>query len=694
MKAHDAPNLIRQSFIAFLFSSLMFISAQAATSSGAESEDLIGLSLEELLQVTVTSVSRKPQSLSVSPAAIFVISQNDIRRSGARTIPDLLRMVPGVQVAQLDSSTWAVTARGSNGTFANKLLVLMDGRTLYDPLFSGVYWDTQDTALASIDRIEVIRGPGAAMWGANAVNGVINIITKNAKDTHGFKATVATGTSTKLETNVQWGDSVGDNLDYRIFGKYFKREGYAAKQSGKVYDDWDMTRVGGRVDWQASPVDALTVTSEYYDGDVGQNVLRNSLMPPASNSVNIDRKSQGVFVNLGWNHRFSDTSVLDVKAFYDYRENLGLAPETKLDIYDLDLQHRFTFGSRHDIVWGFGARNSSDETRGDETVALNPANRIQRRYSGFVQDEIRILGDELFLILGTKVEKNNFSPGNDPEWSPNLRLSWLVDDANTLWGSVSRAIRTPSRIEQNGQILGFVDPPFSPTNPDPIPFALTVNGNPALGNEEVIAYELGYRTQSFESMSIDISMFYNEYKDLRASPAQDLICQPAGLPISDPNCFATGLPDYVELPITFINQARQHTYGVEVAATYNATQWWRLFGAYSFLKIDTHNLGTLAGSKGEDSPEHQFSLRSNMNIGNSMNLDIWARFVDKLKMQQVDSYLGLDIQFAWQALPSLELSLTGRNLLDSSHLEFREESGTNIPVKIDRELIAELLWQF
>ena len=693
MNVHEVSYHIRQFLIAIIITGLTVSSAQAKNTVDSETVILTSLSLAELLQVTVTSVSRKPQSLSTSPAAIFVVSQNDIRRSGARTLPDVLRMVPGIQVAQADASTWAVTARGSNGIFANKLLVLMDGRTLYDPLFSGVYWDIQETTLASIERIEIIRGPGAALWGANAVNGVINIITKNTKDTHGFSAAVATGTSTKLETNVQWGGGNGSNINYRVFGKYFKRDGYA---DGDAYDDWNMGRIGGRVDWSASSADTLMVTSEYYDGDVGQNVLRNSLNPPSSISTDIDRKPKGGFVNLDWKHIFSDTSNLQIRTIYDYREHRGLAPETEQDTYDLDLQHRFKFWSRHDVVWGFNLRNTMDKTRGDETVSLDPENRTQRRYSGFIQDEISIIGNEVFLTLGTKVEKNNFSPANDYEWSPNLRLSWLISDTSTLWGSVARAIRTPSRIEQNANILGFVDPAGSPTNPDPIPFAITIMGNPEFDNEKVTTYELGYRAQPLQSMTFDIALFYNDYKDLRQSEVPPMpICQPAGLPVSDPNCFAFGLPDYLELPITFINQAHQDTKGIEIAATYNATEWWRIYGAYSYLHISGDGPSSAdTESIGEDSPDHQLSLRSNMNIGDTMHLDIWARYIDELKIQQVDSYIGLDIRLAWKALPSLELSLTGRNLIESSHLEFREESGSNLAVEIDRELIAELLWQF
>jgi iron complex outermembrane receptor protein len=692
MDVHDVPNHIRQSFFIVLLVGLTFGISKPVI--GGEAEELIGLSLEELLQVTVTSVSRKPESLSTTSAAIFVITQNDIRRSGARTIPDALRMAPGVQVAQVDASTWAITSRGSNGIFANKLLVLMDGRTVYDPLFSGVYWDAQDTTLASIDRIEVIRGPGASLWGANAVNGVINIITKDAKDVQGFETSVATSTTSDIEVNLNGGGSIGSNANYRVFGKYFSRDGYAEEINGESYDDWKMGRIGGRLDWSVTESDKMTASAEYYDGEVGENVLRNSVTPPYSVSLNQNVEPSGGFINLNWNHTISETSNLEIKVFYDHRERRGFAPDEERDTYDMDMQHHFALWSRHDVVWGFGLRNSTDKTRGDETISLNPENRTLRLYGAFIQDEIRLVGEEVFLTLGTKVEKNSFSPSDNVGWSPNARLSWLMTDTSTLWGSVARAIRTPNRIEQNARILGFVEPPLSPGNPAPIPFATTINGNPGMDNEDVIAYEIGYRVQPFDSLTLDIALFYNDYQDLRWATANPVVCQPANLPISDPGCFAFGPPAYAELPITWINQADQTTKGVEIAATYSAAEWWRIYGAYSFLKIEGDGPGSQPFSNGEDSPEHQLSIRSNMNIGNTLKLDIWARYIDELKIQGVDSYVGLDTRIAWQALPTLELSLVGRNLLDSSHLEFQEEFGSNLAVEIDREFIAELIWQF
>ena len=692
MRTRSLPNSIRRKLAAFMLLVFLPLSAFSYPQAEAETEELIELSLEELLQVTVTTAARKPQSLSSTPAAIFVVSQEDIQRSGARTIPDILRMVPGIQVQQVDASSWAVTARGSNGIFANKLLVLMDGRTVYSPMFSGVRWDRQDTDLASIDRIEVIRGPGAAMWGANAVNGVINIITKHTRETEGFEADAAVSSLTSIETTARWGGGVGDGFHYRAYGKYFDRNGYAPEVNGDSYDDWDMWRIGGRFDWSVNPNDEITLIAEAYDGSVGDNILQNSVAPPYQTSTNISDEASGQFALVSWNRILSDSSDFQLKMYVDHAERDQIAPEEALDTVDVDFQHHFKFGSRHDLVWGLGLRHAEDETTGSETISLVPESRIQRQYSGFIQDEIRLYQEKLYLTVGTKVEKNSFSQSNT-EWSPNVRLSWLMNDTNTVWASIAKAVRTPSRIEQDGRILGIVEPPFSGMNTFPVPFALTINGNPLLDSEEVIAYELGYRAQPSKSMTVDIAFFFNDYKDIRTLVSQGVFCQPAGLPISDPACFF-GPIDYAEMPLLMMNQIDQDTKGMEISMTYGINDWWRIHGAYSYLKIDGSDQSNLAVNAGEDSPEHQLSVRSSMNINRATDFDLWMRYVDELKIQNVDSYVTLDARLNWSISDAWQVSFAGRNLLESSHLEFREEFGLNQVVEIEREFIAELRWQF
>jgi len=682
------PDKIRTRLVASLLSTLLTMQVMAAQAASSETEELIGLSLEELLQVEVTTLSRKPQTLSSSPAAVFVVTQTDIQKSGARTLPDILRMVPGLQVAQADASSWAVTARGSNGIFAGKLLVLQDGRPLYGPMYSGVRWDAQDTDLSSIDRIEVIRGPGAVMWGSNAVNGVINIITKDSAETQGFKADVAVGNYTNLETTLRWGGKAGDNVNYRLFGKYFDRDGFAASD----YDAWDFSRLGGRLDWDVSNADAVRMTAEIYDGTVGENYTFNSLTPPYSVNSDVATEPSGGFVTLNWAHNLSETSDFAVQVYYDKADRVALAPEEERDTVSLDFQHHFRLGSRNDFVWGFEARHSADDTTGSETISLDPASRTQRIYSGFLQDEIRLYGEQVFLTLGTKVENNNFNQ-SEYVWSPNARLSWLISDTSTVWGSVAKAYRAPNRIEQDVSILGGVIPPMTPPNTYPVPFAISVAGNPQFDSEEVMAYELGFRTQPIDTMTVDVALFYNDYKELRWGEDLGISCQPAGLPISDPACFF-GAFDYAELGVTFVNQGRQDTRGVELALSYVPLDWWQLYAGYTYLKIEGDDFSTLPMSFGEDAPEHQLSLRSNMSITRAGQLDLWLRYVDELKIQQVASYVTLDARLAWQITSAIQVALIGRNLLESSHLEFREEFGSNATVEVQREAIAELTVQF
>jgi iron complex outermembrane receptor protein len=685
---NEVPWKRRAGAILTLAGVVFTLPALAAGNASRETEELIGLSLEELLQVQVTTLSRRPQTLSNSPAAVFVITDADIQKSGARTLPDVLRMVPGVQVAQVDGSTWAVTARGSNGVFANKLLVLQDGRSLYGPMYSGVRWEAQDTDLASIERIEVIRGPGAVMWGSNAVNGVINIITKDAADTHGVKADVAVGNYTNFETNVRWGGALGEHTDYRLFAKYFDRDGYADSN----YDALDFARLGGRLDWRVSDRDTLRLTSEIYDGDVGENFTRNSLTPPYFVEQDVMTEPSGGFAVLNWSRTLSDDAGFSLQAYYDKADRMDVSPNEQRDTHSLDFQHHFRAGSRHDFVWGFEIRHSEDDTTGSETISLNPSIRTQRLYSGFIQDEINLYNDELYLTVGTKVEKNNFMRSHT-EWSPNARLAWLATETTTLWASVAKAIRTPNRIEQNVRILGGVVPPFTPPDNSPVPFAIAIHGNPDFGQEQVVAYELGFRTQPNQDLAIDVALFFNDYKDLRWGENLGISCQPAGLPISDPACFF-GPFDYAELGVTFVNQGRQDNKGAELTVSYAPTEWWRLSAAYTYLKIDGDDFSNLPLSFGEDAPEHQLSLRSNMNVLLNGEVDLWLRYVDELPIQQVSSYVTLDARLGWQVTESLHFAVIGRNLLESNHLEFREEFGSNATVEVQREALAELVWQF
>ena len=687
----------RHLFCAMILVFLWPILGFAEEAGTGESDDLMDLSLVELLGLEVTTFSRQSQLLSDTPAAMFVISQTDITRSGARTIPDLLRMVPGLEVAQADSSTWAVTSRGSNGVFANKLLVLQDGRSIYSPLYSGVYWDINDTDLNSIDRIEVIRGPGATMWGSNAVNGVINIITKKAEDTKGGQLDVVAGT-VRTEGTVRAGGDVG-GATVRAFGKYFKRDGYVDDPiNGGNPDDWDMLRGGLRADWGYSEDSMLTFSGEVFEGKIGESVVTPLPTPPYVTIGQEERDVSGGFGLLAWDRKISDTSSIKLQTYYDHTDIKNIAPNETRDTFDIDMQHLFALGNRNAIVWGLGARVSKDKTEGDFTISLDPAERTQRIYSAFIQDDITLVEDRLSMIIGTKVEKNNFSV-NDLEWEPNVRLSWNVTDSHLLWSSVARAVRIPSRIEQNGTINGGFLPPNVGDNIYDLPLLATIKGNPELDTEDVTAYELGYRGQLSGSVQADVSLFYNQYENLRTLEPDlfGITCQPGGTPPAPPfppppsSCPPTDF--FVQLPILMVNGDDVDTYGAEFNISWSATDALYLQGGYTYLHVDDVDANPLA-SAGADNPEHQFSARSLWNVSASTKADLWLRYVGKLEGQGIPSYLTLDAKLSWMPLDSLELSLVGRNLLEDEHAEFLEEYGASIPTEIPREVFVQLDLRF
>ncbi len=662
-------------------------SVTAAEESAAvtDADDLMELSLEDLMKIEVTTFSRKPTLLSKTPAAVFVVSQADIARSGARSIPDVLRMVPGLEVAQVDSSSWAVTSRGSNGVYANKLLVLMDGRTLYTPLYSGVYWDLQDTDLSSIDRIEVIRGPGATMWGSNAVNGVINIITSKASATKGGAVDLVAGTI-RDEATASYGGSLGE-ADYRAFVKYFDRQGYGQNN----FDQWDMLRTGLRVDWTDGQANELFLSTEAFTGNIGENTTITFPTPPYTSFEDTHREVDGGFLLAGWSRTLSATSNFQMQMFYDRTSQDDVQPNETRDTAEIDFQHRFLAAPRHDLIWGASYRWSKDETSETFTFTLDPSSRTQRLLSAFIQDEIRLSGDELFLTVGTKVEQNNFS-SNDLEWEPNVRLSWNVTEAQMLWASIARAVRVPSRVEQSATINGAVVPPGVPGNPFAVPFVLTVLGDPDLKTEEATAYELGYRYQIFEATRLDLALFYNQYEHTRTIIDRAPVCQPGAIPVVvNPVCFITAA--YVSLPVQIANGDDIDSHGAELSMSHRMGPSWWLQGSYTYLYVDDAP-GSTASAVSQDYPKNQLSLRSALNLKENAQFDLWLRYVDNLPAQDIGSYVTLDARASWSPVPPLEVALVGRNLLESRHAEFLQEFNESIPVEIEREAYLELRWKF
>ncbi len=655
----------------------------------AEPDSLADLSVEQLLDLKVTSVARREETVSHSPAAIYVITQEDIRRAGAQSIPEALRLAPGLDVAQVNAHTWAVSSRGFNGVFANKLLVLIDGRSVYTPLFSGVYWDAQDVLVEDIDRIEIIRGPGAALWGANAVNGVINITTKRVADTQGSLLTMGGGNEERAFTSYRFGGALGDELHYRIFGKVTGRDDSELRGGGAANDGWRMGRAGFRVDWTPGQ-NTFTLQGEVYHGleDAFYQRLRPRSPFASYDDYSVDHLSGGNVLGR-WTHALSGGGEVVLQMYYDRTNRDTAVLGEWRDTFDVDFQHRFSFGERQTLVWGGGYRVTSDRVRNSFDLMLTPEARTTNLYSAFLQDEISVVKDRLGLTLGSKLEHNDFTGF---EFQPSARLLWTPAQRHSAWVSVSRAVHTPSRVEDDFTIrqqpvlppgalyAGF--PPYVPASPAVL---TSVSGDRRAVSQEVIAAEIGYRLEPVKRLSFDFALFYNDYEKIGSfepdQPAIDLLSDPAhiGLHIS--------------------NQAKGETYGGEVVANWQAADWWKWQANYSLLFTEIHTAGggtdvfNEHSSEGS-SPRHQAALRSSMDLPRGFEFDAGIRYVDALPALRVPSYVAFDLRVGWHLTDSMELSVVGKNLFDRRHSEFLPTNLGTGATEVERSIYGSFTIRF
>lgn len=646
----------------------------------AQQQDLTQLSLEDLMNTKVTSVSKKEQSLSRTAAAIFVITTADIRRSGATNIPDLLRMVPGLDVAQINANSWAVSARGFNHQFSDKLLVLIDGRAVYTPLFAGVYWDTQDVPLEDIERIEVIRGPGATVWGANAVNGVINIITKSAAETQGGLLIAGGGTQDLALGMAQYGGKIGKDASYRVFAKYLDQNHLPNLTGQNGEDGWHLSHVGFRTDASLTQKDSLTVEGDLYGGTEGANFGHIvSIAPPVDENVNGSEKIPGGDILSRWNHVFSSRSDTRLQFYFDRYERDGQELSENRDTFDLDFQHHLALGARHDLIWGVDYRHSSDFTVGTIDQAWVPAGRALQLFSTFAQDEIVLKPDRVFFTVGTKLENNYYA-----SWDvdPSVRVAWTPSKQHSFWATVSRANRSPSRRNENADINIAAFP-----GPGGVPALLTLLGNPEEKSEHVVAYEAGYRAQPAGPFSIDVATFFNTYTDLATTEPGPpfLVVNPA--------------PSHFVFPLVWGNKMHGTTDGIEVSSNWKVNDRWTLSPGYALLQMHLHtdptsqDTTTLADTEGS-SPRHQAQLRSHLNLPCHFIWDVSGYFVERLPDQQVPSYTRLDTQLSRQLGEGLELSLVGQNLLRDHHLESNDMLTSVNPTEVKRSAYAKIVWRF
>jgi iron complex outermembrane recepter protein len=599
------------------------------------------LSIEQLLDMQVTSVSKRPEKLSSAAAAIQVITADDIRRSGARSVPEALRLVPNLEVAQINAHDWAISARGFSARTANKLLVLIDGRTVYTPLFAGVFWEVQDVLLEDIERIEVISGPGATLWGANAVNGVINIVTKPAGSTQGTLISAGAGTELENFARIRYGGTRGDDAHFRFYAKGFNRDSSELASGASARDDWSMGQAGFRADWSTAADGQLTVQGDVYEGELGQL---------ARDDINLS----GGNILGRWSRLLAEGSELQIQMYYDYtyRRMPGSIGEV-LHTYDADLQHRLQAFTDHQIVWGLGYRVIDDAVLNAPGISFLPAEVSRQWFTGFVQDEMPILDDKLYLTVGTKVEHNDYTGF---EFQPSVRLAWLLDENNTLWSAFSRAVRTPSRIDQDL----FVTP--------------IIAGGAGFDSETLLSYELGYRVQAQRRFSVSAAAFYNDYDDLRSLERIDPVAP---------------------FPVRIGNGLEGESYGVELSADWSINRAWQLRAGYTGLRIYLRpkpgSTDTSGGSSESHDPEEFWSVRSMHDFGDYWQLDVVYRHVSQIANQNVPAYGDLNVRIAWQPTARLEASLTAQHLLHDRHAEF---AAPIMRRQIERNLYGEITLRF
>jgi len=662
---------LRRSLLALVTALLL------ATSAGSQENprDLAEKSIEDLMNMEVTSVSKKEQKLSSVAAAIFVITQEDIRRSGATNIPDLLRMVPGLDVAQINTNAWAISARGFNSQFADKLLVLIDGRAVYTPINGGVYWDTQDVPLEDIERIEVVRGPGGTVWGANAVNGVINVITKGAAVTQGGLLTGGGGTQAQGFGTLQYGGKIKEGTSYRVFAKYLNNDHFPDLRGQDSEDGWHLLHGGFRVDTNLSGNDFLTTQGEIYTGNEGATVVHTVLIPPENINVQSRAALSGGNVLSRWSHSFSSRCDTTLQVYFDRYTRNGPQFDEVRDTFDFDFQNHVLLGARHDLIWGAGYRHTADQTAGTIDVAFIPVNHAASLFNVFIQDQITLNPNRVALYLGSKLGNDYFS-GFDLE--PSARLAWTPSSRRTLWAAISRASRTPTRRD-TGLDAALV------ALPGPAEVALL--GNPNMKSEHVIAYELGYRAQPTGRFSLDVTTFFNNYFGLESTEPLPSFFRP------------TSVPPLLVIPKSLSNKMYGTTEGVEASVNWKLSNRWTLSPGYSFLEMHLHTTSasldstSVADAQGSN-PGHQAQLRSRLQLSGGLTWDASAYFVGRLPAQFVASYMRLDTQLTWKLAERVELSLTGQNLLRDHHVEFNDQFQAVNSSEIKRSVYAKVTWQF
>jgi iron complex outermembrane receptor protein len=641
----------------------MSATTEPSASTQPSSQDLTGLSLEDLMNVQVTSVAKEPQKISNAPSAVSVIGQDDIQRSGLGSIPELLRLAPGMDVAQITSDQWAISSRGQNAYIADNLLVLMDGRSLYSPAFGGVTWNSVNYPLMDLDRIEVINGPGSTLWGANAVNGVVNVITKSAKDTQGLLVDTRGGTQQDYG-DFRYGGQIDDNTYYRVYSQVqYGGNGYQPN-GDPAHDEWRGVQGGFRLDRYASPEDTLTLSSDIFF----QQLEQNSTNTGADTPLDTNFYNNGGNLTGKWSHVESDRADTSVLAYYDRQVLSDYPIGYQQDTFDLEFQNRFPIGERQDVTWGLAGRDYFIRIVSPTGSPVYPTYTNEYDINGFVQDQVSIVPNKFQWFIGTKLEYNNLTT---LEPQPSTRLLWTPDDKNSVWAAYSHAVRIPS-VDQEIQFPIGNDIQIGTQHPD---------------SEKTDAFEVGYKVQPVKPFTATVSGFYNIYSGLI-------------VPIPNPENFTE---------VDYGNGVNAYSYGGELSLNWQVNPAWRVGASYSYLRIEGHPIIRDAFDLFEpayetqfiekSAPQNQFQIHSYLDVTKNIQFNTSLYYVDSLAFidalneagsyQSVNAYFRLDANIRWLINPNMTVAVGVQNLLQGRHYESGSVDSVTIPSEVPRTFYAE-----
>ncbi|NOT27313.1 MAG: TonB-dependent receptor [Acidobacteria bacterium] len=651
------------------------LQGQTLTAQTPQPLDLAALSLEQLMTIETTA-GKKIQALGDVPAAVFVISGEEIRRGGYRSLPEALRLAPGVQVAQINANQWAISIRGFNAPYSNKLLVLLDGRVVYTPAFGGVMWDSQDLLIEDVERIEVIRGPGGTLWGENAVNGVINVITKSAAQTTGAFAEAGVESVDGGFVGTRYGGAIGDDGGYRIYAKYFQRGYEPGALTGR--EEWDQARGGFRADWGASSDDTFSIQGSGYSGSSTLNGRDVSLVAPFLRLVPHANEVDGGNVQAQWVRRLAGGADTQLRADLERNSRSSMYFAERRTTATLDFQHHPRPYRRNDLVWGAAYTTSADRMNGSFRLMFSPEEETLRVASGFIQDEIALVPRRLRLVAGTKILHNTYTGW---EQQPNGRVLWTPGEDRSLWFAVSRAVRLPTRVEESVR-LNIAAQPI----PVPPGVALVrIEGTQGIGAERATAVELGYRMQVTAPWFVDMAVYRNAYSRLSMSALQ-------GAPFLEVN---PGPPHLVQ-QVSYSATGSGRSEGAEIFTRWQAAGAWRLSGNYSWFRMRVSPLNMLNGNLNPGlNPSHQARAQASFDFPHRVQWDLGLSHTSRLQATGVPAYTKLETRLAWRPRGPLEVELAAQNLLDDSHVEWLPVGGGALyeNVEIPRSIVLRVSWR-